>query len=169
MIGALLVGHDQEKIRPVHLCAFIRHCQDSRAAERDFSLSLRTGATELDRYRRRPQPNRDIARRVFPEHAADADDTRRAGRLAGRKAIAARPRAGRIELAAGPLKPICPHIYELIGEKGDISPRKKESLKLFSRAIDTYLAANWLGALELLQELRLREPDDAVSALYVQR
>jgi adenylate cyclase len=67
----------------------------------------------------------------------------------------------------GKLEPI--RIYELIGEKGDISPRQKESLKLFSRAIDAYLHADFHGAFELLRELQAREPGDAISALYISR
>jgi adenylate cyclase len=57
----------------------------------------------------------------------------------------------------------------VIGEKGDISPRQKESLKLFSRAIDAYLHADFHGAFELLRELQAREPGDAISALYISR
>jgi adenylate cyclase len=60
-------------------------------------------------------------------------------------------------------------IYELIGEKGDISPRQKELLKLFSRAIDTYLAGEWRDALRLFLDLRERDPDDAVTVLYIER
>jgi class 3 adenylate cyclase len=60
-------------------------------------------------------------------------------------------------------------IYELIGEKGDISPRQKEFLKLFARATETYLAGDWVEALSLFEDSRKREPNDAVSALYIRR
>ena len=60
-------------------------------------------------------------------------------------------------------------IYELIGEKGDISPRQKEFLKLFSRGIETYLAGDWVEALSLFEDSRKREPNDAVSTLYIRR
>jgi len=67
----------------------------------------------------------------------------------------------------GKFEPV--RIYELIGERGDISPRQKQSLLLFSRAIESYIARDFARALELLEELRQREPADAVTALYVER
>jgi adenylate cyclase len=67
----------------------------------------------------------------------------------------------------GKFEPV--RIYELIGERGDISPRQKQSLVLFSRAIDSYIARDFARALELLEELLQREPADAVTALYVDR
>jgi adenylate cyclase len=67
----------------------------------------------------------------------------------------------------GKLEPV--RIYELIGERGDISPRQKQSLILFSRAIDAYLSSDFNRALELLNELHEREPKDAVASLYLER
>ena len=60
-------------------------------------------------------------------------------------------------------------IYELIGEKGDISPRQKESLKLFSRALDSYLRGEWHEAVRLFRDLLQRDPDDVLTALYIER
>ena len=60
-------------------------------------------------------------------------------------------------------------IYELIGERGDISPRQKESIKIFSKAIEAYLDADFHGALNLLQQSKTRDPEDAVIDLYVAR
>jgi class 3 adenylate cyclase len=34
-------------------------------------------------------------------------------------------------------------IYELVGEKGDISPKQKESIKLFTNGIGSYLRRDW--------------------------
>ena len=67
----------------------------------------------------------------------------------------------------GKLEPV--RIYELIGERGDISPRQKQSLILFSRAIDAYIAREFERALESLYELQQREPNDAVATLYIER
>lgn len=53
-------------------------------------------------------------------------------------------------LVKGKNEPV--RIYELIGEKGDISPRQKESLKMFSRAIELYIAREWDAALELFHD-----------------
>lgn len=60
-------------------------------------------------------------------------------------------------------------IYELIGERGDISPRQKESIKLFNSAIQAYLDGDFNGALKVLEQCKSRDPQDAVIALYVAR
>jgi class 3 adenylate cyclase len=60
-------------------------------------------------------------------------------------------------------------IYELIGEKGDISPRRKEFLTRFNKAIDLYLTRQWDAALKILGALLEKEPDDFVTQLYVKR
>jgi class 3 adenylate cyclase len=67
----------------------------------------------------------------------------------------------------GKVEPV--RIYELIGERGDISPRQKESLKLFSRGIDAYLTADFETAFNLFTEMQQRDPTDAVTALYLER
>jgi len=60
-------------------------------------------------------------------------------------------------------------IYELIGERPDISPQQRESLHLYSRAMERYLALDWDMALKLFRELQVGEPGDAVTALYIER
>ena len=60
-------------------------------------------------------------------------------------------------------------IYELIGERHNISPDQKESLRLYWRAIDRYLALDWDKALNFFRELQVREPGDAVTTLYIER
>jgi len=67
----------------------------------------------------------------------------------------------------GKVEPV--RIYELIGERGDISPRRKETIKLFGRAIGAYLARSFDEALGLLAELKTRDPNDAVVDLYIAR
>jgi adenylate cyclase len=67
----------------------------------------------------------------------------------------------------GKVEPV--RIYELIGERGDISPRRKETIKLFDRAIGAYLARSFDDALSLLAELKTRDPNDAVVDLYIAR
>ena len=60
-------------------------------------------------------------------------------------------------------------IYELIGEKGDISPRRKEFITRFSNGIDLYLAREWEAALRVLRALLEKEPDDFGTKLYIKR
>ena len=60
-------------------------------------------------------------------------------------------------------------IYELIGEKGDISPLRKEFLTRFNKAIDLYLARDWDAALKILHSLVEKEPEDFVTQLYIRR
>jgi class 3 adenylate cyclase len=60
-------------------------------------------------------------------------------------------------------------IYELIGEKGDISPRRKEFITRFNKAIDLYLAREWDAALKILSTLLEKEPEDFVTKLYIKR
>ena len=67
----------------------------------------------------------------------------------------------------GKLEPV--RIYELIGQRGDISPRQKESLSIFARAIEDYMSRNWDAALSLLRGLKQREPSDTVTDLYIER
>jgi adenylate cyclase len=67
----------------------------------------------------------------------------------------------------GKVEPV--RIYELIGERGDISPRQKESIKLFSRAIAAYLARDFEDASNFLADLKTRDPSDAVIDLYIAR
>lgn len=60
-------------------------------------------------------------------------------------------------------------IYELIGERGDISPRQKESLSMFAQAMELYISRDWDEALVLLRKLLTREPADFVTQLYIDR
>jgi len=70
-------------------------------------------------------------------------------------------------IVKGKAEPV--RIYELIGERGDISPRQKESIKLFNRAIAAYLAASFDEALSTLHELKSRDPGDTIVDLYIER
>lgn len=67
----------------------------------------------------------------------------------------------------GKTEPI--RVYELIGEKGDISPKQKELLKLFSKAIEAYLSGDWRNALELFYDIKERDPKDYVTSIYIER
>jgi class 3 adenylate cyclase len=67
----------------------------------------------------------------------------------------------------GKLEPV--RIFELIGERGDISPHRKESLKMFDRAQKAYFEADIVRARALFSELQARQPEDAVVSLYLQR
>jgi class 3 adenylate cyclase len=67
----------------------------------------------------------------------------------------------------GKLEPV--RIYELIGQRGDISPRQKESLSIFARAIEAYMGRNWDAALTLLRGLKQRDPSDTIADLYIER
>jgi adenylate cyclase len=60
-------------------------------------------------------------------------------------------------------------IYELIGGKGDISPRQKQSITIFNRALKCYLNRKWDIALRLFAVLAEREPSDEVTKLYCER
>jgi class 3 adenylate cyclase len=60
-------------------------------------------------------------------------------------------------------------IYELIGERGDVSPRQKEFITAFRSAIDAYLDRDWDRAIDLFQFLSERDPDDYPVKLYLER
>jgi adenylate cyclase len=60
-------------------------------------------------------------------------------------------------------------IYELVGEKGDISPKQKEFIRLFTLAIDSYLVRDWDRAIRLFNSLEERNPQDYPVKMYLER
>jgi class 3 adenylate cyclase len=60
-------------------------------------------------------------------------------------------------------------IYELVGEKGDISPKQKECIVLFSTGLDFYLQRDWGKAIKVFSTLREKNPDDFPTRLYLDR
>lgn len=60
-------------------------------------------------------------------------------------------------------------IYELVGEKGDISPKQKECIVLFATGLDFYLQRDWDKAIKVFGTLREKTPDDFPTKLYLER
>jgi adenylate cyclase len=59
-------------------------------------------------------------------------------------------------------------IYEMIGKKGD-HPDEEEAAALFERGLTAVRQRQWEEALAVFEEMKKIHPDDAPTALYLER
>ncbi len=60
-------------------------------------------------------------------------------------------------------------IYEVLGEKSQLTPAILEELNYFNQALEQYFAKDWDAALAIMDQLASAHPQDQLYALYVER
>ena len=70
-------------------------------------------------------------------------------------------------LVAGKSIPV--HVYELIGEKGSMSPERAEFVRLYEQALQAYWQRQWPAARSAIEQARRLVPDDTPLDLLAQR